>query len=234
MTLIDTAEMYASGGAELIVADAIQGRREQVFLVSKALPSNASHERLPAACNASLKRLRTDHIDLYLLHWRGRVQLAETVEAMVRLVESGKVGAWGVSNFDADDMQELVGIAGGERTATNQILYNLRRRGPEFDLMPWLAAHQVPTMAYSPVEQGGLVDDPHLAVIAGRHDATPAQVALAWTMRSGDVIAIPKASRLEHVSQNRMAADLELTQQDLAEIDALFPPSKHKKPLEMI
>lgn len=234
MTLIDTAEMYASGGAEEVVAAAISGRRDEAFLVSKALPSNASRDRLPAACEASLKRLRIERIDLYLLHWRGSVPLTETVEAMTRLVADGKIGAWGVSNFDTDDMQELALVAGGDAVAANQILYNLRRRGPEFGLLPWQARRGIATMAYSPVEQGSLTRDQRIAPIARRLGVTPAQLALAWTMRNRDVIAIPKASTPDHVRDNRAAADLRLSATDMAELDRLYPPPAHKTPLEMI
>jgi diketogulonate reductase-like aldo/keto reductase len=234
MALIDTAEMYASGRAEEVVGDAVAGRRDEVFLVSKVLPSNASRSGVPAACERSLQRMRTERIDLYLYHWRGGVQLTETVEALTRLVEAGKIRAWGVSNFDTDDMQELALISGGEAVATNQVLYNLSRRGPEFDLMPWQAARKIPTMAYSPVEQGALVNDRRLTGIADRHNATPAQIALAWTMRAGDVIAIPKAARAEHVRDNRAAADIVLTPEDLSELDRLFPPPSRKRSLEMI
>jgi diketogulonate reductase-like aldo/keto reductase len=234
MALIDTAEMYASGRAEEVVGDAVAGRRDEVYLVSKVLPSNASRSGVPAACERSLKRMRTDRIDLYLYHWRGGVQLTETVEALTRLVETDKIQAWGVSNFDTDDMQELSLISGGEAVATNQVLYNLSRRGPEFDLMPWQAARKIPTMAYSPVEQGALVNDRRLTGIADRHNATPAQIALAWTMRAGDVIAIPKAARAEHVRDNRAAADIVLTPEDLSELDRLFPPPSRKRSLEMI
>ena len=234
MTLIDTAEMYASGGAEEVVADAIAGRRSDVFLVSKVLPSNASRSGVAAACERSLKRLRTDQIDLYLYHWRGGTPLEETVEALEGLRKSGKVRGWGVSNFDADDMAELAALAAGPAVQANQVLYNLSRRGPEFDLLPWLRQRQISTMAYSPVEQGALVNDRRLAAVAARHDATPAQIALAWTMRNGDVIAIPKASNPDHVRQNRAAADLRLTADDLAALDAAFPPPSRKRSLEMI
>lgn len=233
LTLIDTAEMYGNGGSEELVADAIEGRREQVYLVSKVLPQNASRRGTIAACERSLKRLRTDRIDLYLYHWRGGTPLAETVEALDALRRSGKIGGWGVSNFDADDMDELAALAAGPSVQTNQVLYNLSRRGPEFDLLPWLRQRNIPTMAYSPVEQGALAKDRRLATVAARHDATPAQIALAWTMRHGDVIAIPKASNPDHVRQNRAAADIRLTPDDLAALDAAFPPPKGKRPLEM-
>ncbi len=234
MTLIDTAEMYGSGGAEEVVADAIAGRRDEVFLVSKVLPSNASRAGVPAACERSLARLKTDRIDLYLYHWRGGTPLAETVEALDRLRRAGKVRHWGVSNFDTDDMQELALLPAGDQLQTNQILYNLSRRGPEFDLLPWQSERQIPTMAYSPVEQGSLTKDRRLDAVADRHNATPAQIALAWTMRNGDVIAIPKASQAAHVRDNRAAVDIKLTEQDLAELDKAFPPPGRKRSLEMI
>lgn len=234
MTLIDTAEMYASGGSEDVVAEAMAGRRDAVFLVSKVLPSNASRSGVPTACENSLRRLKTDRIDLYLYHWRGGTPLAETIEALDRLRQSGKVRHWGVSNFDTDDMQELALLPAGDQVQANQILYNLSRRGPEFDLLPWQGERGIPIMAYSPVEQGSLTKDRRLAAIAARHDATPAQIALAWTMRSGKVIAIPKASQQAHVRENRAAADIRLTAEDLAELDRAFPPPNRKRSLEMI
>jgi diketogulonate reductase-like aldo/keto reductase len=232
LTLIDTAEMYADGAAERLVGEAIAGSRDRVFLVSKAYPQNASRDRLPKACEASLKRLGTDRLDLYLLHWRGSVPLAETVGAMERLVATGKILRWGVSNLDTDDMDELV-AEGGAGCATDQILYNLRRRGPEHDPLPWLAEKSIPAMAYSPVEQGRLLGDRRLGEIAARIRSTPAQVALAWTMRHGDVIAIPKAGSVKHVRENRAAADLHLSADDLAALDAAFPRPR-RGPLEML
>jgi len=233
MTLIDTAEMYGEGEAERLVGEAIAEMRDQVFLVSKAYPQNASRDRLAHACEASLARLGTDRLDLYLLHWRGRVPLAETVEAMERLVAAGKIRRWGVSNLDHDDMEELV-AAGGEGCQTDQILYNLTRRGPEHDLLPWLADRRMPAMAYSPVEQGRLVRAPALARVAADLDATPAQVALAWPLRRGDVIAIPKAGSVAHVRENRAAADLTLQPEVIARLDAAFPPPTGPVPLEML
>ncbi|MDB5590180.1 aldo/keto reductase [Enterovirga sp.] len=233
MTLIDTAEMYGEGAAEQLIGEALGNRRDALFLVSKAYPQNASRARLARACEASLKRLRTDRLDLYLLHWRGSVPLAETVEAMERLRASGKIRHWGVSNLDTEDMAELV-AAGGGACATDQILYNLTRRNPEHELLPWLAQHSVPVMAYSPVEQGRLLAHPALAGLAERLGATAAQVALAWVLRSGDVIAIPKAGAAAHVRQNRAAADLRLTAQDLAALDAAFPRPARPGPLEML
>jgi len=232
MSLIDTAEMYASGGAEEVVREAIAGRRDEVFLVSKVLPSNASRQRTISACETSLKRLGTDHIDLYLLHWRGGVPLADTVEAFEALMAAGKIGHWGVSNFDVDDMQELTRVSNGVQT--NQVLYNLESRGIEFDLLPASQRASIPTMAYSPIGQGGFAGDDRLAAIAGRHGVSTTQVALAWVLRHEGIIAIPKAVRPEHVRANRAAADLVLTEADLAELDAIFPPPRRKLPLEMI
>ena len=233
LTLIDTAEMYADGESERLVGEAIEGRRDDIFLVSKAYPQNASRDRLPRACEASLARLGTDRLDLYLLHWRGSVPLAETVEAMERLVEAGKILRWGVSNLDTDDMDELV-ASGGAACATDQILYNLTRRGPEHDLLPWLAERGIPTMAYSPIEQGRLVAHPGLRTLADELSASPAQVALAWLLAQDDVIAIPKAGRIAHVRDNRAAADLTLDADALARLDELFPAPKGRVPLEML
>lgn len=234
MTLIDTAEMYASGGAEEVVREAIVGRRDQLFIVSKVLPSNASRRGVERACEQSLKRMQCGVIDLYLLHWRGGVPLAETIEAFESLKASGKIRHWGVSNFDTDDMEELAALRAGPQVQTNQVLYNLMRRGIEFDLLPWQRRRGIPVMAYSPVEQGVLGDDRRLAAIAARHQATPAQIALAWVMRGDGVIAIPKASRAEHVRANRAALDIALTAEDLAELDTIFPAPRKKRPLEMI
>jgi diketogulonate reductase-like aldo/keto reductase len=233
LTLIDTAEMYADGESERLVGEAIAGRRADVFLVSKAYPQNASRARLAQACEASLDRLGTDRLDLYLLHWRGNVPLGETVEAMERLVEAGKIRRWGVSNLDTDDMQGLV-EAGGGACATDQILYNLTRRGPELDLIPWLADRSIPVMAYSPVEQGRLIAHAELRPIADRKGASPAQIALAWLMRQPGVIAIPKAGRRAHVVENLGAADIELDQADLAALDQVFPRPARRRRLEML
>lgn len=233
LTLIDTAEMYADGESERLVGEALRGLREQVFLVSKAYPQNASQQRLPQACEASLKRLGTDCIDLYLLHWRGRVPLAETVAAMEKLVAAGKIRRWGVSNLDTPDLQELV-AAGGAACATDQILYNLTRRGPEHDLLPWLVGRGIPVMAYSPIEQGRLLDNPRLQEIAANLAATPAQVALAWVLHRGQVLAIPKAGTVAHVRENRAAAELVLSASDLATLDAAFPLPGQRRPLEML
>lgn len=233
MTLIDTAEMYGEGGAEEVVAEAIEGRREQVFLVSKVYPHNASAAALPRALDASLRRLRVERIDLYLLHWRGSVRLAETVQAMRRAVERGKIARWGVSNLDVADLEELGPALAG--CATDQVLWNLEARGVEYDLLPFCERHRMPVMAYSPIGQGGgLLRKPALRAVAARHGATPAQVALAFVLRRPGVIAIPKASDPLHLRQNAAAREIALTDPDLAELDAAFPPPKAKRPLAMI
>ncbi|QKC85908.1 aldo/keto reductase [Mesorhizobium sp. NZP2077] len=234
ITLIDTAEMYASGGAEEVVAEAIAGRRDETFLVSKVLPSNASRAGVQRACENSLKRLRTDRIDLYLLHWPGSVPLAETVEAFEALRKAGKIRHWGVSNFDTEEMEDLVSVANGGNVQTNQVLYNLVRRGLEFDLAHWSRQRGIPLMAYSPVEQGALARNARLDAVAARHNATPAQIALAWVMQQEGVIAIPKASSQEHVRQNFAALDIKFTPQDIADLDRAFPPPTRKRGLEMI
>ncbi|RVD58197.1 aldo/keto reductase [Mesorhizobium sp. M2D.F.Ca.ET.185.01.1.1] len=234
ITLIDTAEMYASGGAEEVVAEAVAGRRDETFLVSKVLPSNAARAGVKRACESSLKRLATDRIDLYLLHWPGSVPLSETVEAFEALKAEGKIRHWGVSNFDTDEMEELVGLAAGGNVQTNQVLYNLSRRGPEFDLAPWCVERGIPLMAYSPVEQGALARNARLEAVAARHNATAAQIALAWVMAQPGVIAIPKAGRQEHVRQNAAALDIKLTPEDFTDLDRAFPPPTRKRGLEMI
>lgn len=235
LTLIDTAEMYAEGGSEEVVAEAIAGRRDEVFLVSKVYPHNATRRGTEAACARSLKRLRTDRIDLYLLHWRGGTPLEETVEALEALVAAGQIRRWGVSNFDTDDMEEIAELPKGGACATDQVLYNPEARGIEFDLLPWCASRNLPVMAYSPVGQGGrLLRNAALTTVASRHGATPAQVAIAWAMRHPHVIAIPKASTPDHVRQNAAAAALRLTEADLAAIDAAFPPPRRKQPLDML
>ena len=236
MTLIDTAEMYADGGAERVVGEAIAGRRDEVFLVTKFYPQNATRERMRAACERSLKRLGTDRIDLYLLHWRGDVPLRETLDGFEELMEEGKVRYAGVSNFDVDDLEELARLKDGlRRIVTDQVLYNLVRRGAEFDLLPWCRQRKRPVIAYSPLEEGLLSHKAHPALgeVAARHDATAAQVALAWVMRQGDVIAIPKASRATHVRENRGAADIRLTKRDLDALDESFPSPDERKPLEV-
>ena len=235
MTLIDTAEMYGEGGAERVIARAITGRRDSVFLVSKVYPHNASRRGVPAACERSRQRLGTDVIDLYLLHWRGSIPLAETVEAFEALRQEGKIRYWGVSNFDLDDMAEVAALPHGGDCATNQVLYNPNTRGIEFDLLPWCEQHRMPIMAYSPVGQGGsLLKSRALGEVARRHGATPAQIAIAWSLRRPGVICIPKSSDTEHVQQNAAAADIQLTADDLAQIDAAHPPPQRKQSLGML
>lgn len=234
MTLIDTAEMYGDGAVEELVGEAIAGRRDEVFLVSKVLPDNASRRGTIAACERSLRRLGTDRIDLYLLHWRGRVPVGETLDAFQALQRDGKIGDWGVSNFDLEDMEELVALPGGDDIATNQVLYNLARRGIEFNLLPWCTERRMPVMAYSPIEQGRLLGNPVLRMIAARHGATSAQTALAWVLREESVVAIPKAGTLAHVEDNRAALDLKFTEQDMAELDREFGPPTSVQPLEVI
>lgn len=231
LTLIDTAEMYAEGGAEEVVGEALAGLRDQVFLVSKVYPHNASRRGIPEACERSLRRLGTDCLDLYLLHWRGQYPLEETVEAFERLREAGKIRRWGVSNFDLDDLHEL----GEPACAANQVLYSLEERGIEWDLLPWCQEQRMPLMAYCPVGQGGkLLRHPVLAEIAGRHDATPARVALAWLIHQPGVIAIPKAVEPLHIRDNAAALHVRLTPEDIAALDAAFPPPTRKRPLAMV
>ncbi|HQR53081.1 MAG TPA: aldo/keto reductase [Burkholderiales bacterium] len=234
LTLIDTAEMYADGSAEEVVGEAIAGRRDEVFLVSKVLPQNASRRRTIAACEASLRRLDTDRLDLYLLHWRGPTPLAETLEAFAKLAGAGKIRFWGVSNFDRADMQELGAVPGGGAVATNQVLYNLTRRGIEFDLLPACIRRGVPVMAYSPIEQGRMLGDATLQAVAARHGATAAQVAIAWVLRHDGVVAIPKAGSVAHVRDNHAALDLHLTPEDLDELDRAYPPPRRATPLEVL
>jgi diketogulonate reductase-like aldo/keto reductase len=234
MTLIDTAEMYGEGAAEELVAEALAEQRDRLFLVSKVYPHNASRQGVVQACERSLKRLKTDRLDLYLLHWRGSVPLEETIAGFEELRRSGKIRLWGVSNFDIDDMKELVQIPEGENCVTNQVLYNVTRRGPEFDLIPWMAEHRMPLMAYSPIEQGRLPRGGVLQRIGRRHGASPFQIALAWLLQKPAVIAIPKASSPDHVRDNHRALEIRLSPEDLEAIDAEFPPPKRKRPLEMI
>ena len=234
MTLIDTAEMYGDGEAEVLVSEAIAGRRQEVFLVSKVLPHNATQKGTIEACERSLKRLRTDRLDLYLLHWRGAPPLAETLHGFAALIRAGKIRHWGVSNFDRADMEELWGLSGGRDAATNQVLCNLTRRGIEFDLMPWCRKWRVPIMAYSPIEQGRMLNHLTLKNVAAFHEGTPAQVALAWLLRQDSVITIPKAATAAHVQENRNALELQLTDEDLAALDKAFSPPTKKQPLEML
>jgi diketogulonate reductase-like aldo/keto reductase len=236
MTLIDTAEMYASGGAEEVVAQAVSGIRDQVFLVSKVLPQNASRSGVPAACERSLKRLKTDRIDLYLLHWRGGHPLAETVAAFEALKAAGKIRYWGVSNLDTDDREELVAVPNGAACAANQVLYHPASRGIEFDLLPWCAGHGIPVMAYSPLghDVRRLLGSRALQAVARRHGSTPAAVAIAWGLRAGNVISIPKAADLAHVRENAGVAAIELTADDLAAIDAVHRPPSRKVSLDLL
>jgi diketogulonate reductase-like aldo/keto reductase len=234
LSLLDTAEMYGSGRSESLVGEAIAGRRDEVFLVSKVLPENASRHGTAAACEASLKRLRTDRIDLYLLHWRGGVPFAETLEALGRLQSAGKIRHYGVSNLDLEDMEELRPFPGGAAVATNQLLYNLTRRGIEWDLLPWLRANRIPVMAYSPLEQARLLRNPGLAAFAQHHGMTPAQAALAWLLAQEDVIVIPKSANASRMQDNLGALDHPLTPAQLAELDTLFPPPSAPRPLEML
>jgi diketogulonate reductase-like aldo/keto reductase len=236
MTLIDTAEVYGGGGAENVVADAIEGQRDRAFVVTKVYPHNASRTELPKACERSLKRLRIDAIDLYLLHWRERnTRLAETVEAFEKLRAAGKIKRWGVSNFDVDDMEELRSIGNGANCAANQVLYNLENREMESALLQWSQKNEIPIMAYSPVGHGrGLLENATLKKIATRHDATTSQIALAWVLRQPRVIAIPKATKEKHVRDNARSVDIKLTKEDLADLDQEFTAPKSKKPLPML
>jgi diketogulonate reductase-like aldo/keto reductase len=238
VNLIDTAEMYGEGAAEEVVGEAIAGRRDAVCLVSKVYPHNADRAGVRAACERSLRRLGTDHLDLYLLHWRGRVPLGETLEAFDALKRAGKIRDYGVSNFDLDDMLEAVDLPGGAAIATNQVLYNLLQRGIEWDLLPWCRARGLPVMAYSPLEsapaeQAALLGNPTLRAVAERHGVTPAQVAVAWLLHQPGVVVIPKAVRPDHVRANRAALDIVLGAADLADLDAAFKPPRTRQPLAM-
>jgi diketogulonate reductase-like aldo/keto reductase len=235
MTLIDTAEMYGDGASEGLVAEAIAGRRDAVFLVTKILPGNATNRnKIVASCEGSLRRLGVDHIDLYLLHWRSGEDLPVVVETFNELARAGKIRHWGVSNFDVDDLDELAGLRGSDAVASNQVLYNVTRRGIEFDLLPAARQRGINVMAYTPIEPSRTLRDAALRQIAARHRATPLQIALAWTVRQDGVIAIPRTSSPEHARENAAAAGIELTASDLAEIDRAFPPPKRKRSLEMI
>jgi len=236
VTLIDTAEMYGNGGAEEIVAEAVAGRRDEMFIVSKVLPSNSNRSRTIAACERSLKRLNTDRIDLYLLHWRDGTPLEETVDAFAKLAEQGKIRHWGVSNFDLDDMVDLLALSRGrgEACSSNQVLYNLTRRGIEFDLMPLCREHGMPIMAYSPIEQGRMLRNAELGKVAKAVGATPAQAALAWLLRQDGVIAIPKATNLAHVRENIAALEVKLDDDALAALDRAFAPPTRREPLAML
>ncbi|MEF7442274.1 aldo/keto reductase [Paenibacillus lautus] len=239
LNLIDSAEMYGDGRSESLVGEAIEGIRDQVFLVSKVYPHNAGLSRIVGSCEQSLKRLKTDRLDLYLLHWRGSIPLSETVEAMEQLVEAGKILRWGVSNLDTDDMKELFDAARGTHCMVDQVLYHLGSRGVEYDLLPWLREQKIPTMAYSPLAQAGtlrrgLVEHPAVKEIADRHGVKPLQILLAWCIRSGDVIAIPKASTAVHVEENAEAERIKLTEEDLGMLDEAFPKPTRKVQLDII
>ena len=234
MTLIDTAEMYGNGGAEEMVASAAEGLRDKLFIVSKVYPHNASRAGVVTACERSLKRLHTDRIDLYLLHWRGSIPLTETLAGFEELMRDGKIRHFGVSNFDRADMAEWVALKGGQTVAANQVLYNLSRRGPEWDLLPWCRERNIAIMAYTPLGQGSLLRDRTLGEVARRRNATPAQIALAWLLRQQGMMVIPKAARLEHVRDNRGALDVALTEEDLLALDRAFPPPRGKSSLGML
>jgi diketogulonate reductase-like aldo/keto reductase len=234
LTLIDTAEMYGDGAAEELVGRAIAGRRDSVYLVSKVLPSNATRRGTVEACRRSLQRLGTDHLDMYLLHWRGRVPLAETVAAFEELVQDGSIGCWGVSNLDAPDLDELLAVPGGNRVQTNQVLYNLARRGPEYDLVPMCHQLGMPLMAYSPVDHGRLLEHPAVLDMARDKGVTAAQLAIAWVLRLPDVFAVAKASTRAHVTENRAAMEISFSQAELDLLDRLFPPPVRKVPLDML
>jgi len=234
LSLIDTAEMYGEGGAEEVVAAAIANRRSEVFLVSKVYPHNASRRRAVAACERSLKRLNTDYLDLYLLHWRGSVPLAETLETFQSLQEAGKIRSYGVSNFDIEDMVEATSLKSGQGIVTNQVLYNLTRRGVEWNLLPWCRQRTIPIMAYSPIEQGRFLNHHTLKAIAQERGVTAAQVAIAWLLHQDSVIVIPKSSRIDHVEQNYAALELKLSTEELAALNAAFPPPTRSVPLEML
>ena len=234
MTVVDTAEMYGDGMTEELVGEAIAKRRGEVFLVSKVLPSHARREQTLAACDASLKRLGTDYLDLYLLHWRGRTPLHETVDAFTQLLSEGKIRHWGVSNFELSDMEELLDTPGGSAVACNQVLYNLRRRGIEFDLLPWCRERGIPVMAYSPVEQGELLRHKAVKRVASTVGASPAQLCLAWLLRQPGVIAIPKAGTREHVRENHGSLGIQLSDAELRALDEAFPPPRNAQPLEML
>jgi len=233
-TLIDTAEMYGDGRAEEVVAAAIEGRRDSVFLVSKVYPHNATRRGAIAACERSLKRLGTDRLDLYLLHWRGSVPLAETMEAFAALRAAGKIRHYGVSNLDRNDLEELWALPGGSEIQTDQVLYNLTRRGVEWELLPWLRERHIPVMAYSPIEQGRLVRNQKLAAFARRHGMAPAQAALAWLLKDDDVIVIPKSGHPDRLRENLGAAEIRLSPEQLRELDGLFTPPSRATPLEML
>jgi diketogulonate reductase-like aldo/keto reductase len=234
LTLIDTAEMYGDGAAEELVSEAIAGQRDSIFLVSKVVPSHATRRGTVEACQASLRRLGTDYLDMYLLHWPGRVPLAETVAGFEELVQAGLICSWGVSNFDTDDLDQLASVPGGARAQTDQVLYNLARRGPEYDLLPRCRQAGIPLMAYSPVDHGRLLEHPTVRDMAGAKEVTPAQLALAWVLRLPEVFAIVKASTPARVAENRAAIEISFSTNELKQLDQIFPPPSSKEPLEML
>jgi Aldo/keto reductases, related to diketogulonate reductase len=234
MTVIDTAEMYGKGRSEGLVGEALKGRRDQVYLISKVLPSNADREGIARSCESSLARLQTDVLDMYMLHWMGDHPLEETVEGMQRLVEQGKIRSWGVSNLDVDEMERLFAVPDGDTCAANQILYNLSRRGVEFDLLPWCRERSVRVVAYSPLEQGRILSNRTLELVAERHDATPAQIALAWLLHQPGIMAIPKSGSLSHVRANAASADIRLSEDDIVMLENTYPAPTRKKPLEVL
>ncbi|TSB47623.1 aldo/keto reductase [Alkalicoccobacillus porphyridii] len=239
LEVIDTAEMYGEGLAEEVVGEAIKDRRDQAFLVSKVYPHNAGRPEIVTSCENSLKRLQTDYLDLYLLHWRGGVPLSETVEGLEVLKSEGKIKRWGISNFDVSDMEELWSLPSGDQAQLNQVLYHLGSRGIEYDLIPWQKENQVPVMAYSPIAHGGkerqrLLENKQLKEVAEEYGVTPLQMALAWTIRTGQVLSIPKAVQEQHVRQNAEAMAIELSQQALDQLDSAFPPPTSKQPLDII
>lgn len=232
--IVDTAEMYADGGSESIVGKALAGRREEAYVVSKVLPNNASYEGVLNACDRSLKNLNTDYIDLYLLHWQGHYSFQETMDAFEKLKSVGKIKAWGVSNMDVDEMEAIRKIENGDQCETNQVLYNLSRRGIDYDLLGWQQRNQMPLMAYSPIEQGRILESPVLKTLADKHSATPAQIALAWVLREDLVIPIPKTSSEKRMEENFGALQIQLEKQDLEELDKIFPPPAFKMSLETL
>lgn len=239
LRVIDTAEMYGDGRSEALVGEAIRGMRDDVFLVSKVYPHNAGLARIERSCEDSLKRLGTDRLDLYLLHWRGSVPLSETIRGMQRLMDAGKIVRWGVSNFDTDDMEELLGLEGGSACSINQVLYHLGSRGIEYDLLPWQRGHRMPVMAYSPLAQAGmlrsgLIRSAAVREVAERHEASPFQILLTWCIREGGILAIPKASSEEHAAQNAGAGAIRLTAEDIAVLETAYPKPLRKVPLDII
>jgi diketogulonate reductase-like aldo/keto reductase len=239
MTVIDTAEMYAEGGAEEVTGEAIKDCRDDVFLVSKVYPHHADRKQMITACERSLSRLGTDRLDLYLLHWRGGVPLEETVEALEQLKQSGKILRWGVSNLDTEDMQELWNVPSGQHCAVNQVLYHAASRGIEYELLPWLRERRIPVMAYCPLAQGGrlrkeLLEHSVIREIAKDREVSPSQIALSWVIRDGDIMAIPKAVQLNHVAENAAAMDVILTQDEIVRLNEAFPAPKGKVPLDIV